>query len=429
MTQKKIIIILLIVCLTIVVAILFLIGSLDLQDVPRDQEITKKEYEEYLDNTVFGEIIKLKDETTFFTVNSCINKYITFNSQRDYEKLYYIFSEEYRKQNDMTIDNVSDKIELYESGDMFSTKTIYEYNNNDSISTYFVYGNVIEDSYINEEPKKKDLYITVQLDKVNRTYSIILNEKENDINSISKNTDIKEIKNNKNINIYETANTIPNQMGYIYFNDYKEKLVENIDEAYELLDQEFKNIKYDKIEKFKLYIDSMDILEYITVKSCQVEIDEDKVIYTIKDQYSNIYIFTQLSIMEYTVQLDSYTVQAENFESEYKKLDNKEKGILNINKFFEMINCQDYSSAYDLLGDTFRSNNFPTESDFEKYMKNNVYRHNIVTYNGYSDEISSIYIYQIVLTDATETHTEEIKFNVTIKLLDETNFAISFSKE
>ena len=39
---------------------------------------------------------------------------------------------------------------------------------------------------------------------------------------------------------------------------------------------------------------------------------------------------------------------------------------MNIDKFFQMINRQDYDAAYNCLAQSYRNNYFTTEEEFEK---------------------------------------------------------------
>lgn len=428
MNLKKVIIIL-IICIIIVLTMLLIILGWNKENISSNElpmrPISNEEYTDYLENTEFAKVNKLYDSTTFFTITSCIDKYIGYNLQKDSQKLYNILSEEFINKKGITVDNILNKITIYNNESTFSAKKIYEYNNNDSISTYFVYGKVIEDTYANDNPKKQDLNIVVQLDKVNRTFYIILDEKEAD-NGIGKNTEIVEIKNNI-VNQYITPKVADTQIGMLYLSDYKEKMLEDLNTAYTLLDEEYKEKRYNTIDKFKKYISSIDVLNYISSVDCKVTKQDENNVYRLKDQYGNVYIIKETAIMEYTIQLDDYTLENEEFNKNYNTANSRDKGILNIDKFFKMINMQDYTSAYSVLDNNFKQNYFKTQIDFENYMKNKVFRYNKVDYKEYSNKITDIYTYKVVLTDLTEENTNEVEFNIVMKLLEGTDFVMSFA--
>ena len=85
----------------------------------------------------------------------------------------------------------------------------------------------------------------------------------------------------------------------------------------------------------------------------------------------NNYIFKQTSLNKYTVLLDSYSTTVKTFEDEYNELtDNTAKAQKCLNMFFEMINRDDYQSAYDCLNSEFRKK-FNGVEGFKSYVKNN----------------------------------------------------------
>ena len=75
--------------------------------------------------------------------------------------------------------------------------------------------------------------------------------------------------------------------------------------------------------------------------------------------------------------------------------------LLNIQKFFEAINHQDYTYAYSKLDETFKNNNFETIAEFEAYMKKNFFGKNKLA-AGKVEKQGNIYLYDINMSDATE---------------------------
>ena len=91
--------------------------------------------------------------------------------------------------------------------------------------------------------------------------------------------------------------------------------------------------------------------------------------YVCRDKYQNLYIFRAKNPLDYTVLLDTYTITTDNFKTTYDKSSEEYKVAMNIDKWIQMINSRDYTSAYNCLDETFRNNNFGSEEAFEKYMK------------------------------------------------------------
>ena len=61
------------------------------------------------------------------------------------------------------------------------------------------------------------------------------------------------------VNEYNLVNITDRQLATIYLNDYRNYLKNNIDQAYELLNEEYRSKKFNNIEEFKTYINTINI--------------------------------------------------------------------------------------------------------------------------------------------------------------------------
>ena len=61
------------------------------------------------------------------------------------------------------------------------------------------------------------------------------------------------------VNEYNLVNITDRQLAAIYLNDYRNYLKNNIDQAYELLNEEYRSKKFNNIQEFKDYINSINI--------------------------------------------------------------------------------------------------------------------------------------------------------------------------
>lgn len=218
------------------------------------------------------------------------------------------------------------------------------------------------------------------------------------------------------------------QMAEKYFHNYMQMMMQDTKKAYHLLEDEYKEKKFKTYEEYNTFVQrNMLFLKQNELEDIIVTDKETYKIYTCKDKYGNIYVFKEASIMEYHVQLDDYTLNNERFNEIYQKAEDSDKGVLNVDKFFKMINMQDYASAYNVLDENFKQNYFKTQADFETYIKSKVFRYNKVTYQEYSNKITDIYTYKIQLTDKTEEKQGQVEFNMVVKLLEGTNFVMSFA--
>jgi len=110
-----------------------------------------------------------------------------------------------------------------------------------------------------------------------------------------------------NVNDYSLVNITDEQMANIYLTDFKYYLATNIDYAYSLLNEEYRNIKFGSIDNFRNYVYNISFVNMF-VKRYSIENGKNE-IYTAYTNDDNMYIFKIKSVMEYEVYLDDYTVE------------------------------------------------------------------------------------------------------------------------
>ena len=256
--------------------------------------------------------------------------------------------------------------------------------------------------------------------------TIYINDIENDISYIQ--GPLKPQIDDLEYNSIEYIHVTDKQMAEKYFTSYIQLMINNSEQAYTLLEKEYQTERFSTYEMYNKYIqNNISYLKQAKLENISIKDYDSYKKYTCKDQYGKVYVFKETSVMEYTVQLDDYTLENDAFNEKYEEANSRDKGLLNVDKFFKMINMQDYTSAYSVLNENFKQNYFKTQTDFENYMKNEVFRYNKVDYKEYSNKITNIYTYKVVLTDLTEENTNEVEFNIVMKLLEETDFVMSFA--
>ena len=130
--------------------------------------------------------------------------------------------------------------------------------------------------------------------------------------------------------------------------------------------------------------------------------------------------------MRYTTFLDNYTVLTDSYAKEYNQLEKFEKGKYNLNKFINMVNTKDYNAIYNVLDNTFRSNNFNNQLELEQFIKNNMYSLNRIEINDYNNETYEYYVFEVILQNMKNTE-ERKKMTVILNQTESTDFTISFS--
>ena len=112
---------------------------------------------------------------------------------------------------------------------------------------------------------------------------------------------------------YEVNEYIPTyisiqDMVKIYLNDYLFYMRYNPEKAYELLDKEYKEKKFNSFEDFKNYINNLKKETIKLEKYSQKTINGYRV-YTAYDTKGNVFIFKTDGVMQYRVLLDDKTVE------------------------------------------------------------------------------------------------------------------------
>lgn len=443
--SKNILIFMLVIIIVIIIIVIALINTLKDNIVHESKSIKHIE---------LNKLDEVTDREEYFTINTILNTYYTninyleaniedlevIEVETDEEKEEII--KEYTQQgikalqeilDDESIDylNLNDSkiLNLFKKykNDTYKIEKLYFVEKDINIKVYYI--KLIIDN-------QKESNIIVKTDSYNETFSIYpeeyLKEKSLNENSIEEyfDTDNIEYIEENDTNKYEVQEITDELMAQYYLYDYGDKVVNNIEQAYNSIEENYKEKRYPTLESYKDYIQNSEKrYQLLELRRYSMQEYEDYTEYTCEDQYGNKYVFKDKNIMNYTVQLDAYTLENEEFREKYKKSNNKEKGILNIDKFFQMLNMEDYESAYNVIDDGFKQNYYQTQADFENYIKQHTFKYNKVAYTQYSNKISSLHTYNIEITDLTGNSGGVYKLTIIEKLLDDINFSLSFEVE
>ena len=290
------------------------------------------------------------------------------------------------------------------------------------IMTYSVYGR------INSEEK----YYKVRVDMENMTYELeeISDDIYENLSQIKLEDDETEIP-NKGENIFEYEAVSNVDMCRKYLEDFRQKELNNPEEAYSMLDEDYRNERFPTFEEFQEYVNSCRyMIQYSSLSKYDVEIKDNYTEYILVDNYNNSYTIRTTGIWDYTILLDNYTIKVDTYEEEYNKLSIEQKIQANVYIFLQMINTKDYSHAYELLDETFRNNNFATLEEFKEYVNANFFNYNLNTTSDVdiSNE-GSTYIYETTIRSGAGSAAESKHLTVIMQLNEGTDFVMSFSLE
>lgn len=436
-TIKKIVLLLIVTIVCIILAIVILKSESKFND---NYNISNSE------NNVISETNDLNikvvtNKKLFYTINSCVYSYldaINKNNPNYYEydengnyikvsdttkvkqRIYNLLSKEYLEKNNISLKDVYNYVSNIEKKVLFIPLQMNVFEGV-SVDKYAVHGYIMDMDYNFIEYED----FIVNLDNINQTFSIEpINTNHKDINEIEIiNNNVEIEKNDNNVCVFEKVDN--EYIARQYINNYKRMAIAKNDIAYNYLDDEYKRIRFGNIDEYKKYIqNNINEIKSIRMSEYLVNNYNDYTEYVCKDQYGNLYIFKETAVMQYTLTLDTYTLENEKFTTTYEKSNDQKKVMMNVDKFFQMLNARDYKTSYEILDSGFKNNYFNTQEVYENYMRSAFPDHYKVEYTGFSNE-GNILIQKVKLTSMENNTTMEK--NIIMKLEEGTKFVMSFN--
>lgn len=378
----------------------------------------------------------------FLVVSNCVSEYLSGINQEsssyygrdenyNYTKVveqetinknaYNLLSSEYIEKNKIDLENVYQYVPKVDQKLVFVPIDM-KLKNGENVNKYKVYGYVtdLEYNFIS------NLYVIVNLDIENKTFSIEpINEKTYQTENIE-NSNIRIEKNDNNQYTYQQLSEEYRLKQY--FQNYKMMLLSNVDLAYKYLDDTYKEKCFGNIDNFKKYVhENRKKLMGITLAQYDAKTQGDLTQYIEKDTKENYYVFSisNTNPAEFTVMLDIYVMNLSKVEEDYKKADDQDKVSLNTMRFINAINDKKYYYAYNILAESYKNRNFNTQEEFETYVKDNFFENNTIEEGAFKEEVG-YYVYILTLSDGNGNTK---KVNIVMELGEETDFTMSFSIE
>lgn len=340
---------------------------------------------------------EVTSNTTLYSISTSINNYFNYIKQGNTEAV-----------NELGGNNI------------YSIANNVKYVVKQAISTenakqtkYYTYGTLTIANGDNTATQQ-EIYMLMYLDLQNNTYkleNITKGQYENPV-ALQQEETISMQKGKYNNFEYEYVDTV--KQIEIYLEEYSFQIFNNTEEAYNLLNEKYREKRFGTIDEFRKYINEKQS-QLKDIKITQYRVDDN--VYKGMDKYGNYYHIIEKDYMTYQIILDNYTMQADySNESANVKVEKSAE------KFVLMINAADYTNAYNLLNPTFKQANFPTEQDFIKYVKNNWFERNIIA----KKEVVEDGICIITMREAIETTAKEMKKEFNVTMSEGMNFTIEF---
>lgn len=390
---------------------------------------------------------KVNNENIYYTVENCIQQYMNYNKNQQVEAIYQMLNQDYIEKNNITQNNLFNIVAPIQQEGELSIKEMYELSG----VQYSYY-------YIKCDIDGEEHFFNVNIDTANDSFDLGIYQQSEYESAIKEEMQVTEGKEKTiTLNEYNKVNystLSEEEIVNKYLLDYVEKCLYNPQEAYAILDEQYRNLRFKTYDKFQEYLQENNVtlealdsnhrknyndfnsyeeyenyiqnLEIVELDMYLVENNENYKTYTCIDDYGNYYIFNIYNVMEYNALLDNYTIQTQHFVEEYNQLSSQEKVMVNIDKYFKMINSKDYETAYSKLDETFRNNNFQSLNQYKEYINNHFYEYNKIEYLECTQQ-EDTYLYKIKITDATIARSQEISATIVMQLKEGTDFVMSFS--
>ena len=343
----------------------------------------------------------------YYAITRILNVFSDTLKENDKEKILSLIDKQYLEENSINKNNLEQITNRYKTDKAVLFSGTYE-NISDSITLYNVKSNI------------GDLYIKVELinNTIDGKFSIIpenlkdeekLKEgiEENDLNKVSFDGGTYD----------EIAQNLYLRYIYTCINDFNE--------AYNLLDENYKKQRFRTFNEFTTYI---RLLKVDTEAKISYTYNRNFYMteYIVTDIFGNTFVFYFDNNLEYTVALDSYTEITNMQRDRYMSLDEEDKAKESLNYFIQTINTLDYQTAYSKLMEETKREFYPTQESFVSFISQNLYNHNILHINELSDNDKNMYQFNIELENQ-ENLNEKVKFNIIVKLINNNDYEIAFS--
>jgi len=122
------------------------------------------------------------------------------------------------------------------------------------------------------------------------------------------NGDDEEYLKNYKVNEYISTYVSDEDMARIYLNDYVNNMYLNTENAYNLLDIEYRDKRFGNIDNYKNYVSSLNYTTFTLDRYYKKE-SNGYIIFGVYDKNGNFFAFKTKGVMQYTVFLDESTVE------------------------------------------------------------------------------------------------------------------------
>lgn len=296
MKNIKYIIIMLIMILIIVISWIMVL-------INKNDEI---DYDDTIEQDILVElqagISKEENDYRFFGIEDFINQFFQYIETKNEDAIYELLDDGYKKQ--YNVESIIKDINNKGNINSFYLNELYKREGTNNW-IYYVSG-ILELTNSQGESDFQKMYFQLYVDSNNAADIKILEEDEynKEIADTSENINEKKITKNK-YNNYNILKLTSWELAERYISDFSFRLRYDVEEAFDLLDEECKEGLFNNdIKKFDEYIqENKNTLYNIKIHDCKSKVTEDYIEYSIKDSSSTEYTIKRKSAMKYSISL------------------------------------------------------------------------------------------------------------------------------
>lgn len=384
----------------------------------------------------------------YMAVDKTLRTYFANIGYKSSKIIYHLLDEEVINSQSITEENVFEKVMPIQNQQPIVKIDSVEMQDDFDYPIFFVQGTVYDVPYVidmtdefnmdidyrqvNEsDVQKREYYLILRVDLENITYSIeeINQARYQNIRNGREVIEPKAIQSNQYNKFSGYTNVTDEEICTLLMDDYEMDILLNASRAYQKLDPNYQANRFTSETEYRTYLaNRKNDAGMLKLDQYQTTTTEEYTQYICLDRAGNYYIFRVTSPTDYTLILDTYTIDLPEVVSQYQQADTAGKVQLNLIKLFTAINEGNYRYAYQKLNQTFRTENFPTLTDFENYVKETFYTKNEI---GVSNFANYDYIYRYEVTIRNEEQPSAayvVKKTFSMSLGEGTNFEYSFNK-
>ena len=204
-------------------------------------------------NFELNKLEKVQSKNEYYNAKKCVELFYDYVSDGNREKIYGLLDDEYVQMANITkeqlkINNIS-KVKI-------DINKMYTIKISNDVDVYLIYGKLIDTN----SNKMFNLAVGVKMNPANSTFSILPYEymTEKNMLKIDENSEINfnrtEKIENKTYNVFKSIYLNDEEYVKYIFETFTERMSFNIEQAYQDLDQNYKEKRFGSLQNFTQYV-------------------------------------------------------------------------------------------------------------------------------------------------------------------------------